>query len=98
MAAYVILMRETMKNAEEFATYGKMAPAAREGHDLKPLAFYGVLTHLEGDPAEGVVILQFPDVDAAKAWYNSDAYQAALVHRKLGADYRVMIVEGIPQG
>ena len=97
MSAYVILMRETMKNAEEFATYAKMAPLAREGHDIKPLAFYGALTHLEGDPAEGVVILQFPDTAAAKAWYNSDAYQAALVHRKLGADYRVMIVEGVPQ-
>jgi uncharacterized protein (DUF1330 family) len=96
MAAYVILMRERMKNAEEFATYGKMAGAARGGHEITPLAFYGALTHLEGDPAEGVVILQFPDVAAAKAWYESPAYQAALVHRKLGADYRVMIVEGVP--
>ena len=95
MPAYVILMREKMKDAGEFATYGKMAPAAREGHDLTPLAFYGALTHLEGDPAEGVVILKFPDTAAAKAWYDSPAYQAALTHRKAGADYRVMIVEGV---
>jgi uncharacterized protein (DUF1330 family) len=95
MAAYVILMRERMKNPDEFATYAKMAPAAREGHDLTPLAFYGALTPLEGDPADGVVILQFPDTAAARAWYESPAYQAALVHRKLGADYRVMIVEGV---
>ena len=95
MSAYVILMRERIKNADEFAAYGPMARLAREGHDITPLAFYGALTHLEGEPAEGVVILQFPDVDAAKAWYNSPAYQAALKHRLAGADYRVMIVEGV---
>jgi uncharacterized protein (DUF1330 family) len=96
MAAYVILIRKTTKDAAEFATYGKMAPAAREGRDMKPLAFYGPLQILEGDTFEGVVILQFPDVAAAKDWYESPKYQEALQHRLAGAEYNVMIVDGVP--
>jgi uncharacterized protein (DUF1330 family) len=32
---------------------------------------------------------------AARAWYDSPAYQAAVKHRFLGADYRVFITEGL---
>jgi uncharacterized protein (DUF1330 family) len=38
--------------------------------------------------------LQFPTVEDAKAWYHSPGYQAAAVHRRKGADYRAVIVEG----
>jgi len=95
MPAYAIMIRDKMIDADEFATYGKMAGAARGDHQIKPLAFYGANEAVEGLPAEGVVLLEFPDMAAAKAWYYSDAYQAALVHRKLGAEYRVIFVEGL---
>ncbi|WP_446718995.1 DUF1330 domain-containing protein [Halomonas sp. SH5A2] len=32
---------------------------------------------------------------AARAWYESPAYQEARQHRFQGADYRVFIVDGI---
>jgi uncharacterized protein (DUF1330 family) len=41
------------------------------------------------------VILEFPSIEAAKAYYHSVAYQDAARHRFLGADYRAFIVEGI---
>jgi uncharacterized protein (DUF1330 family) len=62
---------------------------------LTPLAVYGALESLEGDAPDGAVVLQFPSVQAAKAWYHSADYQAALPHRKKGANYRAFIVEGI---
>jgi uncharacterized protein (DUF1330 family) len=40
------------------------------------------------------VLLKFSTMEAAKAWYFSDGYQAAAEHRKLAADYRVIFVEG----
>jgi uncharacterized protein (DUF1330 family) len=40
-------------------------------------------------------MLKFPTVEDAKAWYNSPAYQAAIPHRKSGADYRAFIVQGL---
>ena len=41
------------------------------------------------------MIIAFPDMAAAKAWYTSPAYEAAKVHRLAGATYRVMVTEGV---
>lgn len=95
MPAYAIFIRNSIKDEAEFAAYGPKAAAAGAGHPIKPLAFYGALETLEGDPAEGVVLVEFPDMDAAKAWYHSPAYQDALQHRLRGADYRVILVQGL---
>ncbi|MDP1630067.1 MAG: DUF1330 domain-containing protein [Caulobacter sp.] len=95
MTAYVILIRDRMIDADEFAVYGQKARPAREGHAITPLAFYGRQEVLEGPEVEGAVILQFPTFEDAQAWYRSPAYQAALQHRLKGADYRVMIVDGV---
>ena len=95
MAAYVIFIRDRMNDPDEFAIYSQKARAARGDHPLKPLAYYGKVETLEGEPADGVVVLEFPTMEAARAWYESPAYQEALVHRKRAADYRVVLVEGI---
>jgi uncharacterized protein (DUF1330 family) len=49
----------------------------------------------EGEPIEGVVILEFATFEEAEAWYDSPAYQAAVVHRLRGAKYRTFIVQGV---
>lgn len=95
MPAYAIFIKNKTLNPDELKTYGQMAGAARGDHQITPLAYYGPLEVLEGDSAEGVVLLQFPDMAAAKAWYDSPAYQAAKRHRLKGADYRVILAEGI---
>ena len=41
------------------------------------------------------VILQVPDRDAAKAWFNGPAYTEARQHRMAGADYQVTLVDGV---
>lgn len=94
MSAYVVFTRERTTDEAELQRYAQKAPAAREGRDLTPLAFYGQLEVLEGDPIEGAVILRFPDIAAAREWYASPAYQEALQHRLKGADYRVFLIEG----
>ena len=71
------------------------AKAARGEHEITPLAFYGAHETLEGAEADGVVVLRFPDMAAAKAWYSSPEYKAARAHRFQAADYRVILVEGV---
>lgn len=95
MTAYVIMVRDRLTDADAFATYGRLAREARGSTPPKPLAFYGAHEELEGPAADGVVILEFPDMAAAKAWYDSPAYQAAKAYRLAGADYRVILVEGV---
>jgi uncharacterized protein (DUF1330 family) len=43
-----------------------------------------------------MMMLEFPSFGEATAWYHSPAYQAASEHRFKGADYRAIIVEGVP--
>ena len=62
---------------------------------ITPLAAYGRHEVVEGATVEGVVILQVPTFEEAKAWYDSPAYREAREHRHLGADYRAVIVEGL---
>ncbi|MDR9750320.1 DUF1330 domain-containing protein [Pseudomonas sp. SZMC_28357] len=94
MSAYVIFIREKTLDEEQMQQYATKAPAARTGHDITRLAFYGQLEVLEGPAAEGVAILRFPDMAAARAWYGSEAYQEARQHRFKGAEYRMLLVEG----
>ena len=44
---------------------------------------------------ESVTIAQFPDMAAAKAWYDSPEYQDAKQHRLSGADFRIILTEGL---
>ena len=95
MAAYFVFTRDNTRDPKELETYSKMAPATLAGHPVKPLVAYGHHEVVEGPEIEGVVILEFPTIDAAKAWYNSPAYREAREHRFKGAEYRAVIVQGV---
>jgi uncharacterized protein (DUF1330 family) len=95
MSAYLIFTRDKTLDEHELATYSKEAPATLAGHEVKSLAFYGAHEDLEGAPTEGVVILEFSSIEAAKAWYNSPSYRKAREHRFKGATYRVTLVQGV---
>jgi uncharacterized protein (DUF1330 family) len=84
-----------MHDAGEYETYRQKGLAALAGHPLTPRALYGRHEVLEGPATEGVVIIEFPSYDEARAYYDSPAYREAREHRFKAADYRVIIVEGV---
>ena len=52
---------------------------------------------MEGDvPFARVVIVEFPTMEQAKAFYNSPEYQEARSHRLGAADFNMVIVDGVP--
>ena len=95
MTAYAIFIREQTTDPAELATYSRQAGGTMEGYAVTPLVAYGAFEVLEGPAIEGAVVLQFPTMADAKAWYDSPAYQAARPHRFNGATYRVLLVEGL---
>jgi uncharacterized protein (DUF1330 family) len=96
MPAYVLCIREgAVRDPTAMSTYSRLNREAPRDPNLKALIAYGATEALEGAAPDGVVLLQFPTVEDARAWYNSPDYQAALPHRKKGADYRVMIIQGL---
>jgi uncharacterized protein (DUF1330 family) len=95
MAAYGIFIRESTQDQAELDVYSQMAGATLEGHPVKVLAAYGRQEVLEGPAVEGVVIVEFPSIEAAREWYDSPAYRVAREHRFKGATYGAVIVEGL---
>lgn len=96
MPAYLIVMREEpIRDADAMAEYQRRTRETVGKHTLKPLVVYGQMEALEGDAPDGVVVIEFPTVEDAKAWYNSPEYQAALPYRLKAAEHRAFIVEGL---
>ena len=95
MATYAVFIREMTRDPAEMQIYAGKAGGTLAGHPVQVLAAYGKQEVLEGPQAEGVVILEFPSMAAAKAWYDSPAYREAREHRFQGADYRAIFVEGV---
>lgn len=94
MAAYIIFERLKTSNEAELAAYAAMVGPSLDGHDGIKLAGGGEVNVLEGEATEAVVILKFPSMEEAEAWYRSPLYKEASARRLQAGDWRVMIVEG----
>jgi uncharacterized protein (DUF1330 family) len=95
MPTYMIFLREgEIVDHEAMAAYrGNVASARTAG--MKPLAVYGAMETFEGEAADGLVILEFPNADEARSWYFSPAYQEKAKLRQKAAPYRCFMVEGL---
>jgi uncharacterized protein (DUF1330 family) len=95
MKGYFVFTKEKTLDAAEMAIYQDAVGATFAGHDVKLLAAYGKHEVVEGEPTEGMVVVEFPSFEAAKAWYESPAYRKVREHRHKGAIYRGILVEGV---
>ena len=95
MSAYLVFIKEREHDKDKLASYGASVGATLAGHSVKPLVLYGATETLEGPEALTTVILEFPTRDEARAWYQSDAYQAVRADRFAGADFRVLLTQGV---
>ena len=95
MPAYAIFIREKLRDPEVMEKYNAKAGPSLGGHPAKVLAAYGAIEAPEGAPSEGVVLLEFPTMAAAKEWYDGPAYREARKLRFQAADYRVLFFEGL---
>ena len=92
--AFVVFLKEGVDDEAEMAQYKAKVGASFAGREVVFHAAYGEQEVLEGPAVEGVVILQFPSLAAARDWYHSPQYQEAARHRLRGARYRAVLVEG----
>ncbi|CDN48093.1 DUF1330 domain-containing protein [Neorhizobium galegae] len=95
MTAYAIFIQERSRDAAELQTYAEMLRPLLGESGGTVLAAHGPQDVLEGAAPDGVVMVSFPTMEAARAFYDSPGYQAAVKHRFLGADYRSFIIGGI---
>jgi uncharacterized protein (DUF1330 family) len=94
MPAYVIAEIE-VTDADTYKDYMAASPGAVAAGGGTFIVRGGETVPLEGgwEPAR-IVVLEFPDLDAATRWYHSDAYQAAKTLREGAARFRAIAVAG----
>jgi uncharacterized protein (DUF1330 family) len=96
MSAYVVVDLD-VRDPEPYAEYRRLAPSTMKPFGGRYLARGGETTVMEGAWApKRMVILEFPDADAARAWYASEAYQAIVPIRQTTTDtHMFVILEGV---
>ncbi|CAJ1503634.1 DUF1330 domain-containing protein [[Mycobacterium] kokjensenii] len=91
---YVILT-EAIKDPDGMIAYGKAAGPTMAGATI--LAVDTKNEVIEGEwHGNQTVVLEFESVDAARAWYHSEAYQQAAKLRQAAADCNAVILSGFP--
>ncbi|MZD05368.1 DUF1330 domain-containing protein [Streptomyces sp. SID5785] len=53
---------------------------------------------LEGEPLGGIVLVEFPDLERARTWYASAAYQEILPLRTAHIPGELVLLDGVPAG
>ena len=95
MSAYVVV-NITVHDPEPYAQYRAMAPPTIAKYGGRYIARGGATNVMEGDwDPKRLVILEFPDVAAAKAWWDSPEYAPAKELRQSCADAQLVITEGL---
>jgi len=95
MPAYVIV-ELSVTDAATYERYKPVAEASVAAYGGTYKVRGGRTEQLEGERVpDRLIVLEFPDLATARAWYNSPEYQAALPIRLAGAKTaRLFLIEG----
>ena len=94
MAAYVLAEVE-VTNPDGYKEYTAHVPATIARYGGRFLVRGGASEALEGDwPKIRRVIIEFPDVQAAKRWWNSPEYEKPKAMRRANSKGRLILLEG----
>ena len=95
MKAYIIV-DVNITNPTRYEDYRKLTPASLVPYDGKFIVRGGATETLGGEWFPGrVVVLEFPSMQQAKAWWSSAGYAPAKAIRQSAADTKMIIVEGV---
>ncbi len=85
----------TITNPEAYQAYGPVARATLGPSGAEVLVVDHHSEATEGSPGNVTVVLRFESKEAARAWYESEAYQAAKPLRTANTDGFAVLCEGL---
>jgi uncharacterized protein (DUF1330 family) len=95
MAAYIIAEVD-VTDPETYASYRAQTQATIEPYGGRFIVRGGPAELLEGDdPPARLVVIEFPDIAAARRFYDSPEYQKIIGIRQRAARSRLILVEGV---
>ena len=94
MKGYVLALIN-VQDPQGYAAYAQGVPATIAAHGGRYVVRNGAKTPCEGSlPTDRVVVIEFPSVEKARAWYDSKEYQALVPIRQAAATGSLTIIEG----
>lgn len=94
MAAYAIV-RVEVTDPERYEEYKALTPAAVAAFGGRFIVRGGAAETLEGpDETRRIVVVEFPDLDQARACFESPQYAEARAKRIGAAEMEMLIVDG----
>lgn len=95
MSAYIVA-EVTITNEEQMKAYREWSTRAMQEFGAEVLVRGGRVVPLEGDwNPQRVVVLRFPDLATAQAYYQSETYTHARKVREGAGSIRMFAVEGV---
>ncbi len=95
MACYGVGILRNLKMGPPIVEYLERIDETLAPFGGRFLVHGGRATVLEGDDPGALVVIEFPDRDRARTWYDSDAYQAILRLRSENAESTILLVDGV---
>ena len=96
MSAYLIA-NLTINDRDRYSQYEDAFMAVFETYNGKILEVDENQQVFEGDyDRTRTVLIEFPSTEDARAWYESEAYQAIAQHRWASSDAVLIMIAGVP--
>lgn len=96
MARAYVVSGVAFRDPEALARYRELAAASIARHGGRYLVRGGAVEALEGAwKPEALVVVAFPDVATARAWYGSTDYAEALAFRDAALSRDLILAEGV---
>jgi len=90
-----VIAQVDIHDPDSYAEYRKHTPASVAEFGGQFLVRGGAMESIEGDaPRPRIVVIEFPSLEQAKAWYNSPGYQKIVGIRQAASEGSVFVVEG----
>jgi uncharacterized protein (DUF1330 family) len=93
MPVYLVYVCHSVSDRAQLERYWHSIGPTLEGQPVKLLAAYTPFEILEGDNVLGVLIGEWPSMEAAKAWYDGPGYKAIRHLCQDNAKYTGVLVE-----
>lgn len=95
MAAYAVGIISETRFGPEIKEYLERIDATLAPHGGKFRVHGGPYEALEGTWQSDLIMIEFPDMERARQWYRSSAYQAIKPLRADNTDGVIFLVEGV---
>ena len=84
-----------VRDPEEFERFEALSQHAINAHGCRVLARDPAPEVKEGDLSGNAVLIEFDSMEAARDFYDSDAYRAARAEREVAAETDLLLLEGV---